>query len=85
MNHKGPMPADSNDPPVLSCVVPCYNEAANIRALHERLCTVMAGRPEAWECICVNNGNRDDTLAILMALATEDPRMHAPRWQAPGI
>ena len=75
MNAKGPMPADSNDPPVLSFVVPCYNEAANIRALHERLCTVMAGRPETWECICVNDGSRDDTLAILMALATEDPRV----------
>lgn len=85
MNSAGPASAAFDDQPVLSFVVPCYNEAANIRVLHERLCTVMAGRPEAWECICVNNGNRDDTLAILMALATEDPRMHAPRWQAPGI
>ena len=81
MNSAGPTP----DSPILSFVVPCYNEAANIRVLLERIRAVMAVCPETWECICVNDGSRDDTLAILMASATEDPRMHAPRWQAPGI
>ena len=68
--------SDSSDaPPVLSFVVPCYNEAANIRALYDRIRAVMAARPETWECVCVNDGSRDDTLPVLMALATEDPRV----------
>lgn len=62
-------------PPVLSFVVPCYNEAVNIRALYDRILSVMAPRPETWECVCVNDGSSDDTLDILMALQDKDPRI----------
>ena len=75
MNTAGPAATTIDDQPVLSFVVPCYNEATNIRALHERICGVMAARPETWECICVNDGSRDDTLAVLSALREEDPRV----------
>nr|WP_233431955.1 glycosyltransferase family 2 protein [Acidiferrobacter thiooxydans] len=56
-------------------MVPCYNEAANIRALYERICAVMAACPETWECICVNDGSRDETLGALTALQDKDPRV----------
>ncbi|WP_211306691.1 glycosyltransferase family 2 protein [Acidiferrobacter thiooxydans] len=59
----------------MSFVVPCYNEAANIRALYERICAVMAACPETWECICVNDGSRDETLGALTALQDKDPRV----------
>ena len=64
-------------PPVLSFVVPCYNEETNIRVLHDRIVAVMASRSETWECVCVNDGSRDGTLAVLMALQDEDPRVRA--------
>lgn len=53
----------------ISCVVPVHNEAANlpafIPALHRQL-TALCPRVEI---ICVNDGSRDDSLAILQALA----------------
>ena len=75
MNSAGPASAIFDDQPVLSFVVPCYNEAANIRALYERICAVMAACPETWECICVNDGSRDETLGALTALQDKDPRV----------
>ena len=75
MNSAGPASAAFDDQPVLSFVVPCYNEAANIRALYERICAVMAACPETWECICVNDGSRDETLGALTALQDKDPRV----------
>ncbi len=62
-------------PPVLSFVVPCYNEENNIRALYDRILAVMGSCPETWECVCVNDGSRDGTLAVLAALQDEDPRV----------
>ena len=47
--HPASDPPDT--PPVLSFVVPCYNEAANIRALYGRIRAVMAACPEGWECV----------------------------------
>lgn len=62
-------------PPVLSFVVPCYNEATNIRSLYDRILSVMTARPETWECIFVNDGSRDGTLDILTVLQDEDVRI----------
>ena len=59
----------------LSVVIPIYNEAANIGALHERLSRVLAGLPGRHELIFVNDGSRDDSLALLLALAARDERV----------
>ena len=59
----------------LSVVIPIYNEAANIGALHERLSRVLAGLPGRHELIFVNDGSRDDSLALLLALAGRDERV----------
>ena len=61
--------------PVLSFVIPFYNEAANVTNLYERLRAVMANRSESWECVCVNDGSTDGTLEALMALHTQDARI----------
>ena len=62
-------------PPVLSFVMPCYNEETNVRALYDRIVVVMGSCEETWECICVNDGSRDDTLATLVALQNKDRRV----------
>jgi len=59
----------------LSVVIPIYNEAANIGALHERLGRVLAGLPGRHELIFVNDGSRDNSLALLLALAARDGRV----------
>ena len=62
-------------PPLLSVVVPFHNEQANVRALHDRLCTVLDATGLSWELICINDGSRDGTLAALISLAQLDDRV----------
>jgi glycosyltransferase involved in cell wall biosynthesis len=52
----------------LSIVVPVYNEAASLARLHDRLCSVARGlsasRAVACEIVYVDDGSRDDSLAV---------------------
>ena len=50
--------------PRLSCVIPCYNEAANLRLLLPILAAQLGGCTSQWEVILVNDGSRDDTTAV---------------------
>src|ERR1700754_3815846 len=59
----------------LSVVVPVYNEAAGLRALHERLIglahTLRQRYGLATEIVYVDDGSQDDTLAIAQALTAD--------------
>ena len=61
--------------PVISVVVPMYNEAAVIGETHRRLAAVMATLDTAWEVVYVNDGSRDATLAAVEALRATDPHI----------
>ena len=61
--------------PFVSVVVPCHNEAENLRLLYGRLRTVLDGADLAWEMVCVNDGSRDATLPLLIQLHAEDQRV----------
>jgi len=61
--------------PVLSVVIPCYNEADNIAPLFARLVPALDGIGVPWEVVCVNDGSRDDTLDRLLAIREGDPRV----------
>jgi glycosyltransferase involved in cell wall biosynthesis len=50
--------------PRLSCVIPCYNEAANLRLLLPILGDQLKACSAQWEIILVNDGSRDDTSAV---------------------
>jgi glycosyltransferase involved in cell wall biosynthesis len=50
--------------PRLSCVIPCYNEAANLRLLLPILGQQLRACASEWEIILVNDGSRDDTSAV---------------------
>jgi glycosyltransferase involved in cell wall biosynthesis len=50
--------------PKLSCVIPCYNEAANLRLLLPILGAHLSACAAQWEVILVNDGSRDDTSAV---------------------
>lgn len=54
---------------LLSVVVPIFNEEENIRLLHERLCGVVKKLNTELEFIFVNDGSRDNSLAIIKLLA----------------
>src|SRR5258705_13195025 len=59
----------------LSVVVPVYNEAAGLRALHERLIALARSLRQryglATEVIYVDDGSMDDTLSIAHGLAAD--------------
>ncbi|UXH80890.1 glycosyltransferase family 2 protein [Roseateles amylovorans] len=55
----------------LSCVIPCHNEARNLRDLLPRLCETLTDCCDAWELILVDDGSRDDTAALLKICARQ--------------
>jgi glycosyltransferase involved in cell wall biosynthesis len=73
--------AHANDlPPVripgtLSLVFPAYNEEENIEIVVRKSLDVLARYTEGFEIIVVNDGSRDNTGAIIDALALEDSRV----------
>jgi dolichol-phosphate mannosyltransferase len=58
----------------LSVIVPCYNEAKVIHLLQARLLEALGGLTCGWEVILVDDGSRDETLAMLAGMAAADPR-----------
>ena len=65
----------SGDRPAISVVVPAYNEQEVLRAFHARLVPVMEGIGLPWEVVFVNDGSRDATLEIMLALQASDPHV----------
>ena len=59
----------------LSIVVPAYNEQEVLPEFHRRLCGVLASLEGGCEIVYVNDGSRDNTLAVLHALRRNDPRV----------
>ena len=59
----------------LSIVVPVFNEAAGLAALHSRMVETASRLKERWrltaEVVYVDDGSRDDTLAIARALPAD--------------
>jgi glycosyltransferase involved in cell wall biosynthesis len=53
----------------ISCVVPAYNEAANLGVLLPRLQAVLAQTGASWEIVVVDDGSRDNTAALMSAWA----------------
>jgi len=61
--------------PVFSLVIPIWNEQAVIPVLYERVVQVMESTAERWELLFVNDGSTDRSLALLVALQANDPRV----------
>ena len=58
--------------PVLSVVVPLYNEAANLEQLHALLLPVLKGIGLPYELIFVDDGSTDTSAAVLVRLHKAD-------------
>ena len=56
---------------MISVVIPVYNEETNIPALMKRLGPVMKGMNRKYEIIFVDDGSRDNSLAVLKSLTKE--------------
>jgi glycosyltransferase involved in cell wall biosynthesis len=64
------------EPPLVSVVLPVYDEGATLAELMRRLDTVVRELPQySWEFIVVDDGSRDGTLEIAERLAQNDGRI----------
>ena len=65
----------SAPPPVLSFVLPAFNESASLEPLRDRLIEVAERLGEPFEIVWVNDGSTDGTEALLDSMAATDPRI----------
>jgi polyisoprenyl-phosphate glycosyltransferase len=61
--------------PLLSVVVPVFNEEDCLPALYQRLTNVLATIEGGYEIIFVNDGSRDRSLDIIRGFADSDPHV----------
>ena len=59
--------------PLISCIAPCYNEAANLEGLAAEIDRIFKGLNLRYELILVNDGSRDNTAAIAHSLLKKFP------------
>ncbi|MBX3413999.1 MAG: glycosyltransferase family 2 protein [Pirellulales bacterium] len=61
--------------PLVSVVVPVFNEEACLPALHRRLTEVLSTLDDSYEILFVNDGSRDRSLEIMRQLQLIDPHV----------
>jgi glycosyltransferase involved in cell wall biosynthesis len=61
--------------PSISVVAPAYNEQEVLGEFHRRVSEVMRGLGCDYEIVLVNDGSRDNTLALMHALRARDPHV----------
>jgi dolichol-phosphate mannosyltransferase len=67
--------------PELSVVVPCHNEAENLRPLLSALHAALDSLGLDFEAVITDDCSTDDSWRILQELAATDPRLRAPRFK----
>ena len=72
---RGPEPRAAGPRPVISVVVPAYNEQEVLPAFQARIIPVMEAIGLPFEVVYVNDGSRDRTLEIMLAMRDADPRV----------
>ena len=60
---------------MISVVVPIFNEEENLPELVQRTTAALGSTGDSWELICVNDGSRDRSLAMLREMNQRDPRI----------
>lgn len=67
--------------PTLSVVIPCYNEGGILERSYQQLRAYLekadwqGDLPGTWEILFVNDGSKDNTVAIVSSIAARDPRV----------
>jgi len=66
--------------PVISLIIPCFNEEESLTPLYKELCAVSASMGERhgleFEFLLINDGSPDQTLQKIRELAEKDNRLH---------
>ena len=72
--------ADASSPPALSLVIPCYNEAGNLRKLIEAIREAVDPLGLPYEVVITDDCSQDKSWEILRDMAAGDPRIRAQRF-----
>jgi undecaprenyl-phosphate 4-deoxy-4-formamido-L-arabinose transferase len=70
-----PEAAAVNEAPEVSVVIPVFNEAANLEALHTRLAHTLDGIAQRSEVLYVDDGSTDESLSLLRTISARDARV----------
>jgi glycosyltransferase involved in cell wall biosynthesis len=62
--------------PVISIIIPVYNEGDNIVRLYEKVISVLNRVGKHYEVIFVDDGSSDDTLSQLRNISEKDPNIN---------
>ncbi len=66
---------------MLSVVIPVFDEAESLTALHEELSAVAAAQGYELDIVMVDDGSTDDSWAVICRLAAADPRVTGLRFR----
>jgi dolichol-phosphate mannosyltransferase len=67
--------AGSLPPPMLSIVIPVFNEEENLLTLHTRLTNTLSEQGLDYEIVFVDDGSQDQSPALLRRMEEADPRV----------
>lgn len=63
--------------PEVSVAIPCYNEAANVRAIYEAVTAQLVEHTADYEIVFIDNHSSDTTRDLLREVVAEDKRVRA--------
>jgi dolichyl-phosphate beta-glucosyltransferase len=72
-------PPPAPDAPLVSVVIPAYNEMRRLPTTLARVQTYLRAQPYAYELLVVDDGSADDTAATAERAAAGDPRVRVIR------
>jgi dolichyl-phosphate beta-glucosyltransferase len=75
VKRQGLLAVREHNPPVLSVIVPAYNEEQRLPATLVRMREYLDGRDEEYEVLIVDDGSADATLAISRKIADSWPQV----------
>ena len=61
--------------PLVTLIVPVYNEQENLPLLTQEIATAMQTQPRPWQVLYVDDGSTDNSLATIKQLAEENPHV----------
>jgi dolichol-phosphate mannosyltransferase len=73
--------SSSPEPPRVSVVIPCYDEAPNLAELLPELVQVLQRGGPTWEVVVVDDGSTDETPGLLSRIHTDQPAVRSLRFR----
>jgi polyisoprenyl-phosphate glycosyltransferase len=85
MNAAEPLPPEPTpDLPLVTVVLPCFNEGAHVLAELDRISAALDASPYSYEILAIDDASTDDTLAVLRQAAARMPTLRVLAFRRNG-